>query len=175
MNLTEYQHQARATAIYPEQSRFTYPLLGMIGECGEVAEKIKKIIRDEDNAITETKKDDIKMELGDLLWYCANICCETNENMATIYELKELGLFDSLEKMDLPELVMRINARIGCIVSFINREQLMHQSAMSGILSCIEQIGKMCGYTLSDICDANISKLQSRKNRNKIKGDGDNR
>lgn len=175
MNLTEYQIAARATAIYPQKDRFTYPLLGLIGECGEIAEKIKKTIRDNNSVLTDEKRHEIKMELGDLLWYCANICYETNENLATIYELKELGLFDRLDRMDLPELVMRINARIGCIVSFVNREQLMHQSAMSGILSCIEKIGEICGYTLSNICAANVSKLQSRKNRDKIKGDGDNR
>lgn len=74
MNLNEYQEQARKTAIYPNMnSNFIYPTLGLVGEAGEVAEKIKKVIRDNDGIISEEKREEIKKELGDVLWYLANL------------------------------------------------------------------------------------------------------
>lgn len=61
----EYQALAKTTAIYPEGSRVVYPTLGLCGETGEIAEKIKKHIRDG----KELDKEDLKKELGDVLWY----------------------------------------------------------------------------------------------------------
>ena len=50
----------------------------MCGECGEVAEKIKKVIRDNNGIFDIDKTKDIKKELGDVLWYIANICNDLN-------------------------------------------------------------------------------------------------
>ena len=46
MTLNEYQQHALETAIYPAESRIVYPTLGLTGEAGEVADKVKKVIRD---------------------------------------------------------------------------------------------------------------------------------
>ena len=82
--------------------------MGLCGESGEVAEKIKKIMRDKDGVIGSGETEEIKKELGDVLWYLSTIA----------YEL---------------------------------------------------------GVTLNDIAETNIKKLSSRKERGKIKGNGDNR
>ena len=76
MNLCEYQTIARSTAIYLriEDSRMLYPALGIVGECGEVAEKIKKLIRDDAGSMTPERSKAINKELGDCCWYLANIC-----------------------------------------------------------------------------------------------------
>lgn len=79
MNFNDYQQQSRQTAKYPQLGEnYIYPTLGLVGEAGEVAEKIKKIIRDNDGIISPEKKEEIKKELGDVLWYLAQISTELN-------------------------------------------------------------------------------------------------
>lgn len=72
MNLNEYQIHALETAIY--HLPIIYPTLGLTGEAGEVADKVKKVIRDKngDFGLTETKHA-IAEEIGDVLWYCATL------------------------------------------------------------------------------------------------------
>ena len=67
MNFNEYQKIARSTAIYPKEYKVIYPALGLCGEAGEVAEKVKKIVRGDDRLNNVTSS--IVMELGDVLWY----------------------------------------------------------------------------------------------------------
>jgi len=50
-----------------------YPVLGLCGEAGEVAEKVKKVYRDKGGIITEDTKQELKKELGDVLWYISTI------------------------------------------------------------------------------------------------------
>ena len=71
MDFNQYQALARSTAIYPEQHRVVYPALGLAGESGEVAEKIKKMLRDD--IPEEAVRESLVKELGDVLWYVANL------------------------------------------------------------------------------------------------------
>lgn len=72
-----YQQRSRTTAIYPNVgNNFIYPTLGLTGEAGEVAEKIKKILRDKNGVIDKTAKREISKELGDVLWYLAQLASE---------------------------------------------------------------------------------------------------
>jgi NTP pyrophosphatase (non-canonical NTP hydrolase) len=101
LSLDEYQERVMTTAIYKD--KILYTALGLCGEAGEVAEKIKKWLRD-------GELDDIELakELGDVMWYVA---------------------------------------------------------ALSNDL----------GYDLSEIAEMNLIKLQSRKARGTLQGNGDNR
>ena len=63
MTFDEYQEFARSTAMYPEEVKVVYPTLGLCGEAGEVAEKIKKHMRDGRSLVG------VGLELGDVLWY----------------------------------------------------------------------------------------------------------
>ena len=69
MNFNEYQKLARSTAIYPKESKVIYPALGLCGEAGEVADKIKKTVRG-DRPVEEVTGN-IADERGDVLWYLA--------------------------------------------------------------------------------------------------------
>ena len=73
MELNEYQKRALETAIYPSDTKIVYPTLGITGEAGEVADKVKKVIRDNNREFTEEKKRELAKEIGDVLWYCATL------------------------------------------------------------------------------------------------------
>lgn len=72
MTLNEYQTTAKTTAVYtsPDQ-QLVCTVLGLNGEAGEVAEKIKKVIRDKNSVIDDDDRREIQKELGDVLWYLA--------------------------------------------------------------------------------------------------------
>ncbi len=77
MDFEEYQKISRKTAIYPDKdNNFVYVTLGLIGEAGEVAEKIKKVLRDNNGILDEERKQALKKELGDVLWYLAQLSTE---------------------------------------------------------------------------------------------------
>ena len=84
MTINEYQKCALETAVYPEQYKVIYPALGLSGEAGEVADKIKKVIRDEDCTVTDEKRKAIAMEIGDVLWYCATLAHDLGYDLDTI-------------------------------------------------------------------------------------------
>ena len=105
----EYQYEAGDTAFYPNKGdNLYYPALGLAGEAGEVCEKIKKIMRDQDGTILKENEVELAKELGDVLWYVAALATEI-------------------------------------------------------------------GFSLSDIVEMNLDKLQSRMKRDVLKGSGDNR
>ena len=70
-DLDMYQKVAKTTAIYPREQAIIYPTLGLTGEAGEVANKVKKIIRDGTNKNDEGLVQDLSAEIGDCLWYIA--------------------------------------------------------------------------------------------------------
>jgi len=97
--IDEYQQEARKTAIYPNiGSNYVYPTLGLCGESGEVAEKIKKVIRDNNGVISDEIKEALRKELGDILWYIANLSSELNINMSSIASLNIQKLKDRQER-----------------------------------------------------------------------------
>jgi len=85
MNFSEYQERANATAIYNTKFSILYPTLGLAGEAGEVAEKVKKIIRDNKNIVDE--REDIAKELGDVLWYVAAVARDIGFKLEAIAEM----------------------------------------------------------------------------------------
>lgn len=87
MNFQEYQDESRKTAIYPEVgNNFVYPILGIAGESGEVAEKVKKILREKKGIVDEVGKQEITKELGDLLWYMAQLASELGISLDEVAE-----------------------------------------------------------------------------------------
>lgn len=85
MTLNEYQKLALETAIYPVQYEIIYPALGMNGEAGEVADKVKKIIRDTNGIMSSDQRKSLAAECGDVLWYCATLANDLG------YTLEEIG------------------------------------------------------------------------------------
>lgn len=81
-SFNQYQKAAAKTAIY--ESPIIYPTLGLCGEAGEVAEKVKKAIRDEAGVFSEQRREDLKKELGDVLWYLSNLAADLGLNLEDV-------------------------------------------------------------------------------------------
>lgn len=108
MNFEEYQKLASQTAIYLDkflnenpglQDRFVN-YLGLsytsngLGEVGEIQGKVKKILRDQGGIITDENREDLKKELGDVLWYVSAMCSELGLSLDEVAESNIDKLFD---------------------------------------------------------------------------------
>ena len=76
MELSDYQRRSRRTAEYPREAWLTYPALGLAGEAGEIAEHVKRVVRDDAGEVSDERRAAIASELGDVLWYVAGIASE---------------------------------------------------------------------------------------------------
>ena len=107
MTLDDYQQAANATAIYGDRitspmDRVQYTVLGLNGEAGEVAEHIKKALRDDDGVVNDERRAKITKELGDVLWYLAQTATEIGVplseiaagNVAKLTSRKERGVLN---------------------------------------------------------------------------------
>lgn len=93
MEFKEYQQESRKTAVYPVIGQgFVYPALGLAGESGEVVEKIKKIFRDQQGMVGDEQRQAVAKELGDVLWYLAQLATELD------LELNQVAQ-DNLDKL----------------------------------------------------------------------------
>ena len=95
MNFNDYQTKSRGTAKYPAIGHgVIYPTLGLVNEAGEVAGKIKKVFRDKDGQISAETREALKAELGDVLWYLAQVATELDLPLGEIAESNLTKLLD---------------------------------------------------------------------------------
>ncbi len=99
MDLNQYQHKSRTTALYPNVGNNPiYPTLGLAGEAGEVADKVKKILRDKNGIFDSLSKEAIKLELGDVLWYVAQLSSELGFDLEDVAKANLEKLFSRAER-----------------------------------------------------------------------------
>lgn len=84
MDFNDYQNKAHETAQYPEDQALIYTTLGLVGEAGEIANKVKKVIRDDGGKLTYERMLDLYGEIGDVLWYAAELCTALSIDMADV-------------------------------------------------------------------------------------------
>lgn len=103
MNLNDYQTRALITdsfsrsdenPVSPTEMAFVAKVLGLVGESGEFAEKIKKIIRNNDGAMGEAERSELVKELGDVLWYVATLAKYLGEDLQSVAEINLNKLAD---------------------------------------------------------------------------------
>ena len=89
MELNKYQKMALKTALYPRKYKVVYPALGLGNEAGEVMGKIKKWLRGDDGkgVMSQKRKEALKDELGDVLWYLAILARDLNFSLDDIAKL----------------------------------------------------------------------------------------
>lgn len=99
MLMCEYFSRAISFAFYKDT--VTYPALGLAGEAGEVAEKVKKLLRDTNIDMTDIPEDkarEIAKELGDVLWYVANLAADLHYTLDEIAEMNLAKLSDRADR-----------------------------------------------------------------------------
>jgi NTP pyrophosphatase (non-canonical NTP hydrolase) len=99
MFLDEYQDKAKVTAFYPRRwANLNYPTLGLCGEAGEFANKVKKIERDHGGVLTDAVRQALKEELGDVLWYVAMCADELGLTLSDVAETNVAKLASRLAR-----------------------------------------------------------------------------
>jgi len=84
MTFQDYQDEAIQTLIYPGSGTImglSYVIMGLCGEAGETAEKVKKIIRDKNGEVSDQDREDLMYEISDVLWYIGASCHELGYSM----------------------------------------------------------------------------------------------
>lgn len=104
MNFDTYQAAAAKTAIYPKEHEIVYPILGLTNETGELAGKLKKILRGDGNTggsvknMTPDQAASLHAELGDVLWYLAAVCTDLGFQLYDIAEANIAKLKDRADR-----------------------------------------------------------------------------
>ncbi|OHA57672.1 MAG: hypothetical protein A2114_01920 [Candidatus Vogelbacteria bacterium GWA1_51_14] len=99
MEFKDYQRESRKVAKYVDAGKnFIYPTLGLTGEAGEVADVVKKIMRDDGMKVSPEKKEELKKELGDVLWYVAQVATEFDLDLEDVAQTNLAKLFSRLER-----------------------------------------------------------------------------
>ena len=99
MDFKEYQEKSRVTAKYPDLgNNWAYPVMGLCGEAGEVANKMKKVMRDDNGVVSDEKKEEVKKELGDVLWYMAQLATELGLSLDEVAQANIEKLYSRLER-----------------------------------------------------------------------------
>ena len=93
-----YQKDSMRTATFADKMALVYLALGLNGEAGEVAEKVKKVVRDDEGVLTPERREGIIDELGDVLWYLAQLCNELNIDFSEVASRNLKKLADRKER-----------------------------------------------------------------------------
>jgi len=180
MKFEEYQQKALSTAQYPSVEGVDlpiYPALGLLGECGEFADKVKKAWRNK----TDLDGLGLMRELGDIMWYAVvaayHIGCTPSSSAPA-----HLPVGDRVIRMVRGAMKMcRLAAQFTELVCEKWDEPSEWNLAdegrwhLDGLVSCVHALAHELDYTLAEVMAENIAKLADRQKRDVIKGEGDNR
>lgn len=150
-----YAEQAWEFAL-PSARDESYLSLGLWGEAGELASLVAKSIRDE----TELDKTAVAKELGDVMWFLAGSASYGNNGEA----------FAILANSD--DLLREYADPHTATEDFISA---LIAADLPRIFETAVELAHSLGYTLDEVLEMNIAKLQSRRDRGKITGSGDDR
>ncbi len=175
MRLNAYQGGARSTAIYPGQ--ITYPTLGLCGETGELAD-----------ACSTNRKKDVPGEIGDVLWYVANLASDCGFTLEDICRKKTFrSKKPEYDGWDWNDRCTELCIQVGVVAENVKKIIRDHDGqltpkrkdnirrALKKIVKCLVDIAYDASTTLEKCAKENLKKLRSRQERDALKGDGDDR
>jgi len=129
--------------------------LGLIGETGEVAEHVKKCLRDDEGRLTDERREKLIKELGDVLWYAA----VTAHHDGEVLDLDTYGV-------ETPVDAVKRLARVAASEDHDRAHQ---------VLRPLSALARWCGVSLRTVARLNIEKLNDRRDRGVLHGSGDAR
>jgi len=158
-NFADYQDWAKTTAIYPDQIKGLYPLLGLVGETGEVVEKILASLHIVADASSVGEVDKEAFDKLNKIMSLLNTVKDAGKELEVLKkDIRKNGLSGiNVIMSSNPEVLEDIKKELG--------DQQWYQAALASDW----------GLNLQDVAQANHDKLESRKERNVIHGSGDNR
>ncbi len=165
MNLTTYKKAALSTAYYPGfGENILYPIIAVFEECGELVEKLEE----------RAPHAEVAKECGDILWYCAMVFHELQEDFVFKVEKTYMTPLMLMTKLSRAAGIIKKSQRDNDgVLTEQKKEELL--SYMDFVLSFVHNVGSQIDYTIEEICDMNIKKIESRKSRGQLSGEGDNR
>ena len=168
VNIEEYQQRAVATAL-PTALNYDYLIPGLVAEVGEVFGKVAKSVRDEWSR--ERLQDELKAELGDCVWFYALLC-----HVADLEPRDAEAYPEALRDKEVLQDLLDATSRIQDLTTWTS---LQGSSAwhywMEIYPSYIARVAMVYEIDMQEILEYNIEKLESRKARGKLKGNGDTR
>lgn len=100
----DYSEAIEPLVLYPRKTQLEalqYVALGLNGEAGEVAEQIKKAMRNDGGELTPERIESLKKEAGDVLWYLTRLAAELNTTLDEIAQINVEKLYGRKEKGNL--------------------------------------------------------------------------
>ncbi|HET6924921.1 MAG TPA: nucleoside triphosphate pyrophosphohydrolase family protein [Candidatus Saccharimonadales bacterium] len=99
MTFDDYQQKAITTDVYGGKGdvvsiAFINKVLGLVGESGEVADKVKKLQRNNDGKMSNDERRELLKEVGDVLWYLSAITHYLGGSLNEVAEMNLEKLFD---------------------------------------------------------------------------------
>lgn len=179
MNLREYQLKCAETAVYPNiGANLMYPILGLGNEVGEFLGVVKKIMRDAGGLITEEWQQAAKKELGDVMWYTAQTATEAGVELEPI-PLNGFNTSNAWSTLEEAALALYVAASDVAVTKLMVSNRLVPPAEptykLYPIMAAVAVCASYIGYTLQEVCAANVEKLADRQSRGVLKGSGDNR
>lgn len=182
MNLMEYQGAINDFARYPDVHSTRYCALGLIGEAGEIANQVKKIWRDDDGVLTEDRRNKLRDEAGDVLWYATRFAHhqEIIVGSLTITIGGDSPVFGRhYPAVDIFTATERLSILAGvCVALAVSPTEVDPTEMMEvvqGLFDTIAEVADFLDTTIEDVAQANVDKLTGRVERGTLQGSGDNR
>lgn len=157
MEMNDYQEKAATTAIYPKEARLVYPLLGLLGEAGEMAEKVKDALFP--GGVSPDS------EILDIYWLLDNLAMAGHQAEQKKKLIRDSGKYP---QACLEEMRRRVDSIPQGEISKLEKE-------VGDALWYVSNIARDLKVSLEDVAGGNLEKLQSRKERGVLQGSGDNR